>query len=211
MPVFRSGKGLAPAWCELEYFDIVKLAPGKTHTFERLGKKEKLIVAGGECTISVAGKPVEGKAGTNLDLKTAKGQFEVTDVRADATVVRMSGRWGDEVGGSGIFTLDSVEHPEDQGDPTPYSKTTSLDNHFHDCDEYWIIVAGSGIAVSEGKEYDIGPGDCVATGMGHHHDVRTVYEPVIGVWFETTLEGQKRLGHLWMHKHGPAEPKTDRC
>ena len=45
-----------------------------------------------------------------------------------------------------------------------------FDCHFHDCDEYWILFAGRGIAVSEGKRYEVASGDCVATGMGHHHD-----------------------------------------
>ena len=33
MPVFKSGEGLAPGWCELEYFDIVSLAPGQTQDY----------------------------------------------------------------------------------------------------------------------------------------------------------------------------------
>ena len=43
MPVFKSGRGLAPAWCELEFFDIVRLVPGQSHSFARVGKKEKLL------------------------------------------------------------------------------------------------------------------------------------------------------------------------
>ncbi|KKL91983.1 hypothetical protein LCGC14_1889220, partial [marine sediment metagenome] len=35
MPVFKSGRGLAPAWCELECFDIVSLSPGQTHAYGR--------------------------------------------------------------------------------------------------------------------------------------------------------------------------------
>lgn len=30
-----------------------------------------------------------------------------------------------------------------------------------------------------------------------------VFETIKGVYFETTLQGQKRLGHLWEHTHGP--------
>ncbi|MAG17292.1 MAG: hypothetical protein CMJ21_04395, partial [Phycisphaerae bacterium] len=53
-------------------------------------------------------------------------------------------------------------------------------------------------------------GDCLATGMGHHHDVRYVHEPLNSVYFETTMMGQKRRGHLWNHTHGPAQPRMDR-
>jgi mannose-6-phosphate isomerase-like protein (cupin superfamily) len=122
----------------------------------------------------------------------------------------MAGRWGAEVGGSGIFGGSEVADPHDGGDPVDYEKRTGFDNHYHDCDEYWIIFEGRGLAVSEGKPYEVGPGDCVATGMGFHHDLPRVHEPLRGVFFETTLEGQKRLGHLWDHTHGVAEPKTDR-
>ncbi len=66
------------------------------------------------------------------------------------------------------------------------------------------------MAVSERKHYEVGPGDCLAIGMGHHHDLPIVTEPVRAVFFETTLEGQKRRGHLWEHTHGPAEPRADR-
>ncbi|MGH2616746.1 MAG: cupin domain-containing protein, partial [Thermomicrobiales bacterium] len=94
-------------------------------------------------------------------------------------------------------------------DPVSYPKTTSFDSHYHDCDEYWIVWAGRGVAVSEGQEYEVGPGDCVATGMGHHHDFPRVQEPVQAVYFETTLQGAKRRGHLWEHTHGLAQPARD--
>jgi mannose-6-phosphate isomerase-like protein (cupin superfamily) len=56
----------------------------------------------------------------------------------------------------------------------------------------------------------MGPGDCLAIGMGHHHDFPLVTLPVRAVYFETTLEGEKRRGHLWEHTHGPAVPWLDR-
>ena len=91
-----------------------------------------------------------------------------------------------------------------------YPKTTLFDNHFHDCDEYWILFEGRGVAYSEGRRYEVGVGDCVATGMGHHHDFPEVFEPVRAVYFETDLEGRRRAGHLWEHTHGPAAPQPAR-
>ena len=73
-----------------------------------------------------------------------------------------------------------------------------------------VVFEGRGVAVSEGRLYEVGPGDCIATGMGHHHDFPEVFEPVRAVYFETTMCGQKRRGHLWDHTHGVAKPKADR-
>lgn len=210
MPVFRAGQGHAPTWCELEQFDIVRLPAGGAHVFARAGKREKLIVAQGCCRIRVGQDVREGEPRTNLDLSTPDGQFAVIEALTEATVVRMAGRWGDVTGGSGVFNVLPVAQAQARGDPAGYEKETAFDNHYHDCDEYWIIVEGSGVAVSEGKTYNVGPGDCVATGMGQHHDFPRVGEPVLGVYFETTLEGEQRRGHLWNHRDGQARPRPER-
>jgi mannose-6-phosphate isomerase-like protein (cupin superfamily) len=60
--------------------------------------------------------------------------------------------------------------------------------------------------MSENTLYDVGPGDCVATRMGHHHDFPAVTEPVLAIYFETTMRGKHRRGHLWERVHGPAFP-----
>jgi len=195
MPVFGSGEGQAPKWCELEYFEIVRVPAGQGYLFARRGRKEKLILADGRCNLSVAGELMEAQEGANLDLPEDGGQFEVIEALQDSILVRMCGRWGQETGGSGIFTV---------------TQDGAFERHYHDCDEYWIILRGRGLAVSEGKEYEVGPGDCVATGMGHQHDFTRVYEPVKAVYFETTLEGRKRRGHLWEGVHGKAEPQVER-
>jgi mannose-6-phosphate isomerase-like protein (cupin superfamily) len=208
MPVFQHEPDRA--WCELRFYEIVELPPGASHTFERRATKEKLIVGVGKCTISYAGKTLAAEEGTNLDLREGDAPFVVTDIQTPTTIIRMAGHWGDEVGGSGLFSVKRSDHPQDNGDPINYAKETNFDRHYHDCDEYWIIFQGSGVALSENKPYEVQKGDCVATGMGHHHDFPLVHEPVRAVYFETTLEGQKRLGHLWNHTHNAAQPKLDR-
>ncbi len=215
MPVFRAGPGQAPAWCEMRQFDIVRLPAGAArYDFGRAGPREKLIVGEGACTISAAGREQAAAAGANIDLPAGKeaAGFSILAVAEDTTLIRMAGEWGDEVGGSGLFSAEEVTDGDrvDRGDPVPYEKRTRFDCHFHDCDEYWIFFAGSGIAVSEGKSYEVASGDCVATGMGHHHDFPIVTEPVRAVYFETTMEGRKRRGHLWDHTHGKAEPRVER-
>ncbi len=211
MPVFRAGPGQAPEWCELERFDVAYLPVGGTVVFEREGEQEKLIVVRGACTVALNDEvAVEVVAGDILDIDAPGDRFGVLGVTEDAVLVRMAGRWGDEVGGSGVFTVGESEDPHDWGDPVGYPKRTTFDNHYHDCDEYWIVVEGRGVAVTEGKSFEVGPGDCVATGMGFHHDFPIAQEPVVAVYFETTMEGGKRGGHLWEHTHGPAEPKPER-
>ena len=208
MPMFRS-EDQYPDWCELEHFEIVRLNVGDERGFARLGKVEKLIVGAGRCRLRVGAEEVEAATGANIDL-AGPGSFAVLGVEEAATLVRFCGRWEAETGGSGIFTADNSPRPEDKGDPVPYEKWTNFDCHFHDCDEYWVILEGEARAVSEGKTYEMRPGDCLATGMGHHHDLPLVHERLRGVYFETTLEGQKRRGHLWNHTHGQAQPQAER-
>lgn len=204
MPVFRSGDA-TPAWCEMTFFEIVSLPRGARHRFTRRAAKEKLIVCQGQGLVATDGTEIEATAGSNLDLPSGAESFAVREVREDIVVVRLCGDWGDETGGSGLFSVASSVAPADRGDPVPYPKTTNFDSHYHDCDEYWVVWAGRGEAVSEGRAYDVVPGDCVATAMGHHHDVPQVREPLHGVYFETTLRGAKRRGHLWEHTHGLAQ------
>ncbi len=159
--------------------------------------------------ISVAGQKIPAVEKSGFDLGNNRTAIlKCSRLRNRFFLVRMCGRWGEQTGGSGLFEVRTSDSPQDRGDPVDYPKTTNFDRHYHDCDEYWIIFAGSGIAVSEEKFYQLHPGDCLATGMGHHHDFPRSGEPVKAVYFETTLEGQKRLGHLWNHTHGQAEPKT---
>lgn len=209
MPVFQTESN-PPAWCELRFFEVVELKPGAKYTFVRHSLKEKLIVGAGSCTVAYAGKNAAATVGTNLDLEGGSDSFIVTETHTLTTLIRMAGTWGDEVGGSGLFSVEQSTQPHDSGDPVDYAKETNFDCHYHDCDEYWIIYSGTGSVVSEGKHYQVKCGDCIATGMGHHHDFPLVTEQVKAVYFETTLEGAKRLGHLWDHRHGTAQPKLDR-
>ncbi|MFT5087585.1 MAG: mannose-6-phosphate isomerase-like protein (cupin superfamily) [Candidatus Latescibacterota bacterium] len=206
MPVFRSAKGAAPPWCEMHYFDIVRLAPGENYQYHRDGEREKLIVGGGRARMQVAGVEMEIEQGANLDIGRADASFVVLEVAEPVVLVRMCGQWGDECGGSGLFRVENTTASADKGDVVDYEKCTNLDSHYHDCDEFWILYEGRATAVSEGKVYFVQAGDCLATGMGFHHDMPVVEEPVRAVYFETALEGKKRRGHLWDHTHGVAVP-----
>jgi mannose-6-phosphate isomerase-like protein (cupin superfamily) len=210
MPLIRKDDHSLPAWCELGHYEIVELPAGSTHVFPPVGRKQKLIVGQGRVRIAYAGQTLLAEEKANLNLHTADGHFEVLETLEDAILIHLGGHWGEELVGSGLFAGRTSDAPQDRGDPVDYPKSTNFDRHFHDCDEYWIFFQGWAIAVSEGKHYKVGPGDCIATGMGHHHDLPQVFEPIKAAYFETTLEGQQRRGHLWEHTHGPAQPKIDR-
>lgn len=208
MPVFKEGEGQAPVWSELEMFEIIDVKPQQTCEIPFRGPRERYVCVAGNVRISNAGEV------------TAMNRQDILDIPAGATVmlgsedggkiVRLCGSWGDDLGGTGIFPVYKAQNPENPGDPADYARNASFDNHYHDCDEYWIVYAGSGRAASEGKLFEVGPGDCIATGRGHHHDFPFVYEDIAAVFFETTMVGQKRIGHLWNHKHGQANPDMQR-
>jgi mannose-6-phosphate isomerase-like protein (cupin superfamily) len=204
VPVLRGDMRNRPYWCELEEFTVVALGAGESRTWEATHPANKLIAVEGECAVELGSGNQTVGPGRFLDTPPGSHLVSSTD---GATLVELGGRWGEEVGGAGVFVVETSDEPDDVGDPVTYPKNTRFDRHYHDCDEYWILVKGSGTASSEDVLYEVGPGDCVATRMGHHHDFPLVEEPVLAVFFETTMRGRKRLGHLWEHTHGPAEPE----
>ncbi len=209
VPLFHDGLHAHPPWGELAAFEIVYLPVGAHQRFERCDVKERLIVASGLCHLTWGDQECDASEGTKGELRVGDEGFTVHAVMQPTTLVRLNGRWGEETGGWGLFTVQTVEHPTERGDPTDYPKQTAMDNHYHDCDEYYILLEGRGVVVSEGIHYAVGPGDCVATRMGDHHDFPLVSEPVWAVYCETTLKGARRRGHLWNHTHGPAHPHPD--
>ncbi len=207
MPIFKNAQWL-PSWCEMTFFEIANLKKGETRRFERAAAKEKLFVCEGLGSVLVGETEREAGPGQIYDLGS-DGMFVVSNVDEPLTLVRVAGHWGEEIGSCGVFTLDKSDSPRNDGDPTAYPRNTVFDNHYHDFDEYWIIVNGRGRVVTEGQIFDVAAGDCVATAMRYHHDFPFVFEKITGVYFETTLRGQKRLGHLWEHTHGPAIPNRN--
>lgn len=207
MPVLRGDMSERPKWCELEQFTIAVIEPGASRTWHAEHPVNKLIAVDGACRVDIDEGTRTVEPGRFVDVAT--GEYRVSSP-SRVTVVELGGRWGEEVGGAGVFGVDSSEEPDEVGDHVNYPKHTRFDRHYHDCDEYWILVRGSGTVSTEDRLYEVGPGDCVATRMGHHHDFPLVDEPVLAVFFETSLRGQKRLGHLWEHTHGPAQPQEQR-
>ena len=74
--------------------------------------------------------------------------------------------------------------------------------HFHDCNEYWIIVEGQGRATSEGVNYDLGPGDMLLTRAGDEHSLE-VTQKMVAIYFYGVMPEGGRKGHL--HKGEDAD------
>ena len=140
MPLFRDGLGSAPAWCELTLFEIIRLSAGARHAFAPSGRKERLIVASGACRLALGGEEVDATEGAKYELPAPGAHAAIVETREPTTVVRLCGSWGDETGGWGLFRVEEVADPVERGDPTDYPKRTRIDNHYHDCDEYYIIL-----------------------------------------------------------------------
>ena len=68
--------------------------------------------------------------------------------------------------------------------------------HYHDCNEYWIIVSGRGICTTEGDRYEIGPGDLVLTKKGDEHSL-VVTEEMTAVYIYGVLPLGGEIGYLY--------------
>jgi mannose-6-phosphate isomerase-like protein (cupin superfamily) len=70
-----------------------------------------------------------------------------------------------------------------------------VEPHFHDCNEYWIIISGRGDAISEGIHYRLGPGDMLLTKAGDYHSL-VVSEAMVAVYYYGVMPLHGRWGHL---------------
>lgn len=199
LPLINLNQNEFPDWSELDYYDIINLDSAQQYYHKKKSNKESIFIGGGTCEIIEKGKRFKLKYGDNyisqdVDLKIVSGSQK-------ATIIIVGGNWGSLIGNSGVFRMTWSPNPRNIGDPTDYDRNTDFDNHFHDCDEYWIIFNGSADVVSEGNRYHVSNGDCLITKMGDHHDIVNIEDYFEGIYFETTLKGKKRLGHLWNHTH----------
>src|SRR5215472_2353425 len=116
MPLISERHQVFPAWCELAAFEIVHLPVGARHVFSRREPQERLIVAAGSCRIGMGGRSVDASEGTKVELDPTGGAFVVDDVRTPVTLVRLSGSWGTELGGWGLFAVNEIADPVERGD-----------------------------------------------------------------------------------------------
>jgi mannose-6-phosphate isomerase-like protein (cupin superfamily) len=206
--MFQSG-GAPPAWCQLKGFELLALdGAGRAH-LRRTAQRERVLVTASAIQLSCNGRSQVLSEKQFFDLPDHIDDYWLVAVRPGAQVVRLIGDWGAELGGCGIFTARNDDNSRDSGDPVDYPKYTSVDSHYHDCDEYWIGLEGWGEAIVGNRRIRFGAGDCVPIRAGHRHDLPNSPDGTRAVFFETTLIGEKRVGHLWEHTHGPAVPQPE--
>jgi mannose-6-phosphate isomerase-like protein (cupin superfamily) len=101
---------------------------------------------------------------------------------------------------SPIDPIPEIAYIQDYGVDT-LAPGASSDFHYHDCDEWWIIIDGIARVFSADGEIQVGPADMVFTPMGESHRIEAITMVTV-VWFEGPLRGEKRKGHL---HHDPKE------
>jgi len=115
LTVFREGE-TPRAWCELEQFSITDAAAGVVSEERRRAGKERLLVTRGSLQVQMAAGSQVLRDGQFLDPPEIDVWTVIAGPRG-AQFVRLSGLWGSELGGCGIFQAQNVEAPADIGDP----------------------------------------------------------------------------------------------
>lgn len=200
MPLIKIADNNFPEWSELKKVSMLKPEVNAPIQIKKSFSRFGLFLISGECKI----KTDQHNKALNEGDSFFSDQESITIIptRLNTEIFLTEGEWGSETGSSGVFKMNNSTTPRNIGDPVSYTRTTEFDNHYHDCDEFWIILKGSGLAVIEGVKYKFSAGDIVATRMGDHHDLPEIYDELGGIFFETSLKGKKRGGHLWLHTHG---------
>jgi mannose-6-phosphate isomerase-like protein (cupin superfamily) len=199
MPLLKISENKFPEWSEVKKITQLTIEPNSTAEITKSFTKFALFIISGECSIRTNG--YEKIFLENDSIFSDKNEISIKTKNHNSEIVMIEGNWSDEIGGSAVFKMSKISTPRNVGDLVDYPRTNNFDNHYHDFDEYWIILKGSGLAVSEGVRYKFSGGDIIATRMFDHHDLPEVYEDIQGIYFETSLRGNKRLGHLWNHTH----------
>ncbi len=199
----RSGESF-PSWCELRAFSQIRVGPDRETRIEVGQRRARLLATAGSLQVRQGGRSQVLREQQFVELEPGGAVLFSTGA---AEAMLLEGTWGDELGGCGVFRAENVAAPSDRGDPVDYPKNTNIDAHYHDCDEYWILLEGRATAVVDSEAIGMRPGECLLIPMGAMHDMPDAPEPVRAIYFEASLRGRKRIGHLWQHTHGPARPE----
>lgn len=201
MPVFKYGNELNLGKCEVKKIDIIYMGMHENFNIHNQMKKEAIFVGEGKVTLKTKLDEIELKKNEHREFSNGENSLDQIIANENSIVLSIAGNWKNHHGSRGVFELTRCNYPKNIGDAVNYMRNTEFDNHFHDCDEFWILFEGSGEVVTEGKRYLVKAGDCVFTKAGDHHDFPIVNNTIKAVWFETSFIGKKREGHLWNHTH----------
>lgn len=205
MPVFDYQNKSALKESEVEVIDIIHLGVNEVYNVKNHQEKETLLVGKGKALVKTS-KHIRDINKNDVE-EYVRDENKLKQIIAfeNSVIIRIGGNWNNKTGSRGVFQLNKTDNPKNTGDQVDYERNTEFDNHFHDCDEFWILFGGSGEVVTEGNRYNVRAGDFVFTKAGDHHDFPIVHKTIEGVWFETSLVRQKREGHLWNHTHKKSE------
>jgi mannose-6-phosphate isomerase-like protein (cupin superfamily) len=190
-----------PAWSDVKSFSWYDLAPGREQPLAVRHPRARLLATAGSCQVR---QGTRSQVLREQQFVALEADDAVLVATGPAQAILFEGSWGEELGGCGVFRAENVAAPADKGDPVDYVKRTNIDAHYHDCQEFWLLLEGAATVVVSGQHLEMRPGDCLPIPMGAMHDMPDAPQPVKAVYFETTLRGQKRTGHLWQHTHGAA-------
>jgi len=132
----------------------------------------------------------------NLTFSRQKEKINMTLKTTDLCVIRL--RKGERISAELADVLDEVNIASIHAFEVPPERPTEL--HYHDFDEYWLFTGGSTtmtLRLPDGtmKEYEIGPGDLIATPKGVEHG-HIPKEAVRGFEFSSKIKPGARGGHL---------------
>jgi mannose-6-phosphate isomerase-like protein (cupin superfamily) len=210
MPLVAHGEDF-PGWSKVQRYREFAVAPDQKLAIAATRPSARLLTMAGMCIAQSGRRRTALWPQQFLDLTPGSKGFEVLGTRQDCQLMLFEGDWGEEVGACGVYEIFPSAKNPNRGDPVEYEKSTTFDSHYHDFDEYWMILTGACEVVIDQTHFDAGPGDCVAIGMGHHHDMAHITGSVKFGFFQTIPEGTGRSGHLWEHTHGIAKPDPLRC
>src|SRR5688500_8639910 len=152
-----------PAWSDVKSFSLHDFEPQRPISVTVSRERARLLVTWGGCQLQ------QGSRSQVL----REGQFVAVDpgeallvAGGPAQAVIFEGSWDDELGGCGLFRADNVAAPSDKGDPVTYAKHTNIDAHYHDCQEFWVLLEGAATVVVSGQHLQMFPGDCLPIPMG---------------------------------------------
>jgi mannose-6-phosphate isomerase-like protein (cupin superfamily) len=209
MPVVRANTEM-PVWSKLRRYSTYEVAPDQELRIPAEHPNARLLTMSGMCIAKSGRRKTALWPQQFLDAELGSDGFFVVGTRQHCKLMLFEGTWPEGVGACGVYEIFPDAANPNKGDPFDYPKSTNFDSHYHDFDEYWMILAGRCEVVIGPTHFDAGPGDCVVLGLGHHHDITKIDGSILFGFFQTLPEGAGRSGHLWEHTHGKAHPDPAR-
>jgi putative monooxygenase len=95
---------------------------------------------------------------------------------------------------------------------TAIAPGSAIGEHFHDCEESVIVLEGQGVAVIDGAEHAVGPGDTswIPPGLPHYFRNASQSEPLRIFWTYASIAATRTLVATGETRPVAAEHAADR-